>query len=77
MKRYAVPTGRCGYCGKLCFVSRRLAKEYLLSSFGKGHKMSVYPCEGSEFYHYGHTPTAVKMGKKTRGQISYERRKAG
>lgn len=77
MKRYAVPLGRCDYCRKLCFQSRRLAKEYLISSFGKGHKMSVYRCEGADYYHYGHTPTAVKQGVKTRGAISYERRKTG
>lgn len=67
MKEYAVPLGRCSYCRKLCFKSRKLAKRYMLSHHPEGG-MTVYPCEGSEYYHYGHTPYLVKRGVKQRGQ---------
>jgi hypothetical protein len=64
MKRYAVPVGRCQTCGKLSFLTSRLAKEWMKKKFPKT-KMSVYPC--GDYYHFGHTPYGVKRGFQPRG----------
>lgn len=67
MKEYAVPTGRCTACGKLCFLSRKRAKRYMLQRFAKTN-MTVYRCAGDpRYFHFGHTPYAVKRGYRPRG----------
>lgn len=56
---YAAPIGTCSDCGKLCFASRKKARQYMNQRFPQA-KMSVYRC--GAYFHFGHTPWAVKRG---------------
>lgn len=59
--------GRCTECGKLCFTSRKLAKQYLIRKFPQD-KMTVYKCPyRPEYFHFGHTPYPVRRGWASRG----------
>lgn len=58
------PVGDCSTCGKLCFVSRKIAK-----NAAKRHhpeeRLSVYRC--GRYWHYGHLDYPVARGIKQRG----------
>jgi hypothetical protein len=55
----AFHVGRCSTCGKLRFTSRKTAKKFMYSHFGKD-RMTIYRCGG--YYHFGHTPYRIRRG---------------
>ena len=68
------PTGRCEHCGKFAFKSRKHAKQYMQRELNsKG--MSTYRCYYEpNYWHFGHTPTAVRHGAQVRGARAKERK---
>jgi hypothetical protein len=57
----------CENCGKLCFRTRRDAKK---AAATVDRKCRVYRCPADDdFYHFGHLPTAVRMGDFDRRRL--------
>lgn len=55
----------CPDCGKLRYLNRKAARNGARRAH-PGESMSVYRC--GEYWHIGHTPTAIKLGYKERAR---------
>lgn len=60
------PVGRCPYCGKMRYYTKRAAKTFSRRIF-PGELFSFYQCEG--FWHFGHLPPFVRDGSTPRSVL--------
>jgi hypothetical protein len=57
----------CATCGKLCFLSKRDAKK---GAAAVDRKCRPYKCPAdAAIWHFGHLPTAVRMGDFDRHKL--------
>lgn len=64
--------GPCATCGKLRFLTKKAAKDFVKRT--KDYSMKAYRC--GEYFHIGHQPERLRRGEITRRQLRNNKRKA-
>jgi hypothetical protein len=60
--------GRCAYCGKWVYRSRKEAKAASKNIHGSGHNLNAYQCQGAladgitGMWHFGHLHPMIVQG---------------